>query len=74
MKLKLTKIRPQDLGVVRHQLIPRKYKGKKVSLASAEKEAKRIAKELGYKEVLFYQESEESYEFRLVGRDKKWQR
>ena len=71
MKLKLTKTELKDLGVVRHQLIPKKYDGKVVSFKEAVKAAEDIAKQLGYKQTIYYQESEKSYEFRLTGRDKK---
>jgi hypothetical protein len=72
MKIKLTKTKSKDLGVVRHQIIPKKIKGKKVSFIEAEEIMKDIAKELGYKQILFYQEHEKGFEFRLLSRDKKW--
>ena len=73
MELKLTKTRLQDLGIVRHQLVPKKYDGKEVTFEEAVKAAEGVAKKLGYKLVTYYQESKKSYEFRLTGRDKKWQ-
>ncbi len=72
MKLKLEKIRLKDLGVARHQLIPKKYEGKLVSISEATKKAEEIAKELGYKEVRYYQENENNFEFRFTSRNKKW--
>lgn len=74
MNIKLTKTQPKDLGVARHQLIPKKEGGKSVSMAEALKVAKDVAKELGYKEVRYYQETEDNYEFRLLSRDKKWKK